>query len=608
MFLTTNIENQVKEPTNHTKISAAQQPTTTNQSNKFKHKLKPNTQIRYKNNLGDEWEISKITSRAGKATGRYSEWWNTESDDGVSKAIDFSKVKEVEIINTTHLENQVTFTSEVEYQQHGTLISKIEDDTLNAKLSELQQWDERNVYSITEDSGQECISLRWVIKPKIVDGRTITKARLCARGFEEEQNFRTDSPTCSREGIRLALSTIVSHSWTLNSLDVKTAFLQGKPIERLVYVRPPKEAKTDQIWKLNKCVYGLADASRYWYLKIREELLKLKATPCKLDQGIFFWHENSKLIGIIVCFVDDVIWAGTAKFYSIIEQLRKTFHIGAESSKTFKYIGIHMQQDNDLSITINQNNYVDSINPISTETTNPKQSLDAKQKTQLRGALGQLNWLAGISRPEISFYVCEISTRVKSSTVADIIAINKVIKFVKSTPSFIKFPKMHIPSLRIDIFSDASFNNLPDGGSQGAFIIFLCDEYNNSTPICWNSTRIKRVARSTLAAETLALAEGCDSAFFLSQLLNELYKQTNTQTLINAYTDNLSLYETTQTTKQVLDRRLRVEISALREMSSKNEISIHWIEGSKQLSDVLTKKGASHQKLIDTLQDGKISY
>ena len=83
------------------------------------------------------------------------------------------------------------------------------------------------------------MSVRWVLKQKIIDGKLGTKARLCARGFEELQNFRTNSPTCSREGIRIALSTIASNKWKLNSIDVKTAFLQGKPIERTIFIRPP---------------------------------------------------------------------------------------------------------------------------------------------------------------------------------------------------------------------------------------------------------------------------------------------------------------------------------------------------------------------------------
>ena len=35
------------------------------------------------------------------------------------------------------------------------------------------------------------------------------------------------------------------------------------------------------------------------YLKFREELIKLGATPCQLDQCIFIWHLNKKAIGTI---------------------------------------------------------------------------------------------------------------------------------------------------------------------------------------------------------------------------------------------------------------------------------------------------------------------
>ena len=90
---------------------------------------------------------------------------------------------------------------------------------------------------------------------------------------------------------------VASNKWTLNSLDVKTAFLQGKVIERIVYVRPPKEANTSEVWKLQKCVYGLADASRFWYLKLKEKLIKLRALSSTLDKGILIWaKEHTKLL------------------------------------------------------------------------------------------------------------------------------------------------------------------------------------------------------------------------------------------------------------------------------------------------------------------------
>ena len=63
-------------------------------------------------------------------------------------------------------------------------------------------------------------------------------------------------------------------------------------------------------------------------------------------------------------------------------------------------------------------------------------------------------------------------------------------------------------------------------------------------------------------------------------------------------TDNQSLFETVGTSNQILDRRLRVEVSAIREMIDHDEISIEWVCKEKQLSDVLTKKGASPMQLI----------
>ena len=93
-------------------------------------------------------------------------------------------------------------------------------------MIELNQWQNEQVYDEIDDLGQQCIPLRWVMKEKVVNEKKIIKAHLCAKGFEQEQNFRTDSPTCSREGLQLSCCIISSNRSTLNSLDVKTDFLQ----------------------------------------------------------------------------------------------------------------------------------------------------------------------------------------------------------------------------------------------------------------------------------------------------------------------------------------------------------------------------------------------
>ena len=51
------------------------------------------------------------------------------------------------------------------------------------KLRELEQWKSRQAYKEVEDTGQEFISLRWVIKSKIINNKSGTKTRFCACGF-----------------------------------------------------------------------------------------------------------------------------------------------------------------------------------------------------------------------------------------------------------------------------------------------------------------------------------------------------------------------------------------------------------------------------------------
>ena len=545
---------------------------------------------------------SKIDSRAGKAKGKHSDWWNTTRVDGTQEPIDFSKVSSLEI------DNSVNYTED--HTDH-VFLAHTKEAIRNAKTKELEQWKEQSVYTEVDQTGQDAISLRWVCTPKVINGIPSIKARLVAKGFEEQQYVRGDSPTCSREGVRISLAIIASHSWPLKSLDISTAFLQGGPIDRELYVLPPKEAATDKIWRLNKSVYGLNDASRSWYLRLREALINLGATPIQLDQGIFAWYDKSVLVGLMVIFVDDILYGGDSSFSSVISQLKEEFKVGSENEEKFHYIGINIKQFRDY-IVISQNDYTQNLEPIALSTINTSsthRTLVDVEKTILRGALGQLNWLSGITRPEISFTVSEISSRISSATVADILTINKTIKFVKSSPGYITIPKLDLPSLSIAAYSDSSFNNLANGNSQGAHIVFLTDKNNNSCPVSWSSNKVKRVVRSTLAAETLAFTEAADTAFFVQKLIIEiLATKSDSQYSIICLTDSQSLYETIGTSHQVSDKRLRVEVSAIREMVERAEIVAQWVNKNDQLSDVLTKKGASPNLLMSSLQKGSLLH
>ena len=139
-----------------------------------------------------------------------------------------------------------------------------------------------------------------------------------------------------------------------------------------------------------------------------------------------------------------------------------------------------------FSITIGQPSYTDSINiiPLNREqVSNPQQKLTENEKSLLRSAIGQLNWLANISIPEISFQVSNISSKVEDATTSDIKETNKINKFVKENKNHITFPSLQLESTKIVMFSHAGFNNLYDGYSQVEHIVFIADKFNMSCPV-----------------------------------------------------------------------------------------------------------------------------
>ena len=153
---------------------------------------------------------------------------------------------------------------------------------------------------------------------------------------------------------------------------------------------------------------------------------------------------------------------------------------------------------------------------------------------------------------------------------------------------YIKF--LNIDSLSIRTYTDTSFNNHSNGGSKGGQITFIADNENQSCPLAWNSSKIKRVVRSTLATETLSMTDGCDASFFTTEIVNHIFQR---RTINNAVIkDNKSLLDSIQSTNLISDRRLRVELHHQSHMYEKSETEIIWSPISKQISsNVLTRRG-----------------
>ena len=105
-----------------------------------------------------------------------------------------------------------------------------------------------------------------------------------------------------------------------------------------------------------------------------------------------------------------------------------------------------------------------------------------------------------------------------------------------------------------------------------------------------------------MAAETLIQVECAEACFWIANLLREIINPNNTNSklpIIECNTDSHQLYDAVHSIKPIQDKRLQIDVSLLREMLEKKELSkINWIEKSMQLADCLTKTGSSADDLL----------
>ena len=549
-----------------------------------KNTLNPGQHIIFKGDNGEE-RFGTIVSRAGKATGKYKDWYNVGYEDahGAMKtvSVDLKSVEGLEVVSLNSREQEdVMMMTNVVFEE--------------AKKAELESWIKHKVYESKENTGQKSISTRWICTLKEKDGKVVPKARLVARGFEElESNgIQKDSPTCACESLKVVLAVMAQHGWEPKSMDIKTAFLQGHRIEREVYFKPPKEANADgKVWLLNKCVYGLNDASLNWYKRVKGVMTKLGATVSRVDPAVFMWNDpvSSQLKGVLACHVDDFIWSGDERFENdVVDRIREEFLVGREEERTFSYVGLEISRNDAGLITLDQNKYAENIIPLvisKTRAIEKHSDITASERTDMRSKIGQILWAAQQTRPDVMFGATTLAGQVNSAQVKDLVEVNKVVKRLKTDKLTLKYHYLK-GKLGLLLYTDSSLG-------KGAQFICIKGEGEEINPIWWSSKKICRIVRSSLAGETIALADGIDMCIFLATLYTELEegKPCPEKLPVVCRIDCRSLYDAIQSTKETSEKRLRLEISGVKEQMQEGLVKrVEWVSSNEQLADSLQRK------------------
>ncbi|GJU54871.1 putative ribonuclease H-like domain-containing protein [Tanacetum coccineum] len=144
------------------------------------------------------------------------------------------------------------------------------------------------------------------------------KARLVAQGYTQEEGIDYDevfAPVARIEAIRLFLAYVSFKDFMVYQMDVKSTFLYGK-IEEEVYVCQPPGFEDpdfpDRVYKVEKALYGLHQATRAWYETLSAYLLDNEFQRGKIDKTLSIKRYKSDIL-LVQVYVDDIIFGSTKK-------------------------------------------------------------------------------------------------------------------------------------------------------------------------------------------------------------------------------------------------------------------------------------------------------
>lgn len=151
---------------------------------------------------------------------------------------------------------------------------------------------------------------------------------------------------------------------------------------------------------------------------------------------------------------------------------------------------------------------------------------------------------------------------------------------------------------KVYAFVDGAFANKKDMTSQIGIVMVLATETTDGDSFIlhgntfhWTSVKCRRVTRAVLASELYAMVLGVDVAISVGTTLDRITKQLGIAKIpVVVCTDSFSLYECMVKLGTTKEKRLMIDIMAIRQSYERREITeIRWINGQDNPADAMTK-------------------
>ena len=163
-----------------------------------------------------------------------------------------------------------------------------------------------------------------------------------------------------------------------------------------------------------KAGYGLQDAPRKWFYRLKSELKCSGSHVSSFDECFFTWFDNGTCSGVIPLHADDLLWEGTQLFYkSVIGKISNKLEIKSLSSFPCRYLDIDINKLENAGFCVDLRHYSDCFSKISVADSQ-KDYLESfstiKQYKFASKQLGKMLWMSKQTVSILSFTVADFLT------------------------------------------------------------------------------------------------------------------------------------------------------------------------------------------------------
>lgn len=482
----------------------------------------------------------------------------------------------------------------------------------------------------------------WSFKRKRNPFGEITKykARLCCHGGQTIKGVHyeeTFSPVVAWSTVRLMLTLSEVYGWHARQIDFVLAFPQAD-VKADIYMHVPEKFRVDKgklvldeqaphpskqnnVVKLIKNIYGLADASLTWHTHLKKGLLDYGFKQSQVDPCLFM---KGNLLFIL--YVDDgvVLCPNKRDADDLINNLKAKGYILTDEGSLAAYLGIQVERLSHNRISMKQPAFIDRIinqcglkdqrmhdTPADTILHRDENGPARKTDFHMRSIIGQLNYLASTTRPEIQFAVHQCARFVSDPKMSHEKAVKRIIRYLKRTRD--KGIIMQVDKSKgIECFVDADFaggyqkentSNPRDCLSRTGYIIKYA-----GCPIVWSSKLQTTIALSTTEAEYMALSMACREVIYLINLTDELREEgvnlisAQPEITCQVFEDNAGAIELAKLPKlRPRTKHLAIQYHHFRSWTVKGldgeepRIKMNYISTAIQEADIMTKPLAKPQ-------------